>query len=98
MILHKLNSTSETVLNDLEKVINQEDIIVLTEDAVYLPYLYQEKLTFFKPYLIYVLQPDAQMRGMLDRSLNDQLNIKLIDYAKFVDLSCRCDKIISWFE
>ncbi|MCF6808414.1 DsrH/TusB family sulfur relay protein [Thiotrichales bacterium 19S9-12] len=93
MIIHKLNSTSDKVLRDLKSLIGSDDIIVLIEDAVYLPYYYPEKLDEFKSHKIYVIEYDVTKRGLS----NSQFKINLINYEDLVDLS-QNSKMLSWFD
>ncbi len=42
---------------------------------------------------IYVLEADAQARGVADKLMD---GVKAIDYAGFVDLAVENDKVESW--
>ncbi|MCF6764934.1 sulfurtransferase complex subunit TusB [Thiotrichales bacterium 19S3-7] len=95
MILHKLNSTSQKALDDLESLINHNDALILIEDAIYLPYLYPNLLEPFKSHPIYIIESDVHARGMTQTLA--QNNFELINYDQFVELCCQYEKSLSWF-
>ncbi len=72
------------------------DMILLIEDGVYHSVAANlDTLTSRHPQLsLYALESDVQARGVgnfLDQS------IEIINYNLFVQLSCKADRVVSWF-
>ncbi|WP_339725078.1 sulfurtransferase complex subunit TusB [uncultured Paraglaciecola sp.] len=94
MILHKITLSPFThlALEHCLLRIHSSDGLLLTQDAVYA--VMNETLISKLAELdsVYVLQEDAQARGV--QVANDK--IQLISYTGFVELSLQYDKVMSW--
>lgn len=94
MILHTLNqgSANTACLSSCLEAMQPGDSLLLIEDGVYwsLPAC-RSQLNQLDPSRIYVLQPDAQARGIEVDGLG------CVDDAGFVELCVTHSKIVSWF-
>ena len=85
MMLHTINKPKALV--SCNELIKDSDSVLLLEDGVY---LVNESI----PGVVYALKKDLQARGF---KILRQRGIELIDYKKFVEISCRADKVCAWF-
>ena len=78
---------SHTALSDCLAVIASNDLVLLIEDGVYCLHEVSSDSR------VHVLTPDLEARG-----LSDRLPVELteVDYALFVGLCTRVDKIKTW--
>lgn len=94
MILHKLSISpfSHLALEHCMLRMHSSDGLLLTQDSVYavMDKTLISKLSELES--VYVLQEDAQARGV--QVASDK--IQLISYNGFVELSLQFDKVISW--
>ena len=87
MILHTVNKTA--ALAKCLPMLGEDDVLLLIEDGVLLGL---ENLQLDTRVL--ALSADVSARGLQTR-LPD--TISRIDYADFVDLAVRADKVCAWF-
>jgi len=97
MTLHLINKTpsESSALHDCLFAISNGDALLLIENGVYgaLPG-YAELFTRLPGAVqCYLLENDAEARGLKD--LNQ--DFRAVSYDGFVELSCRYDKVVSWF-
>ena len=85
MILHTINKP-EKILSCTE-LIEDSDLVLLMEDGVYLA---NDSI----PGVVHALRSDVLARGF---KILEMQKIKLIDYKKFVELTCRAEKVCAWF-
>jgi len=98
-MLHIINKSpfTTTALTSCLDVAQSNDVIVLIEDAVVAARINTaitaEIMSALKTKTIYALKTDLEARG-----LNEQLiiEIKLIDYREFVELTVQHHPIQSW--
>lgn len=95
--LHLINKTpsESSALRDSLSAISDGDALLLIENGVYaaMP-AYAERFTRLpRTIQCYLLNNDALARGLND--LNPDFGA--IDYDRFVELSCRYNKVVSWF-
>ena len=97
-MLHTVNKSpySHPCLTECLRVCGVDDAIVLIEDGVYAALADGEWLQTLlsKTAAIYVLQPDAAARGLVNRLAP---TIHAIDYAGFVQLCVDHPKILAWY-
>lgn len=99
-ILHTVNKSPLThnVLNNCFRLATLNDGILLIEDGVYGAInnsLFTPTLELaLNQFNIYVLHPDLAARGILGQV---HPKVVMVDYAGFVDLTVRYDKIQTWF-
>ena len=93
--LHTFNKAPDFdhLWSRLEKTIQPQDSLLLFENGVY--HALKQPLTqSLNLQQIYVLLSDATARGI---ALNKDTDLRLIDYAEFVALTCEHDKVIAWY-
>lgn len=97
MTLHTLNKTphESNALQDCLAALSDGDALLLIENGVYCAMPAHAELFTRLPGGVqcYLLQADVQARGLND--LNPEF--RGIDYDDFVTLSCRYEKVVSWF-
>lgn len=96
MILHIVSASpySSDALQRCAALFGAEDGILLIEDGVLALSDPDRCLAPFKDKRVYVLQPDAEARGM---SADQQASLTAVDYDGFVSLSTQFTKTVSWF-
>ncbi|TVQ71641.1 MAG: sulfurtransferase complex subunit TusB [Oceanospirillales bacterium] len=91
--LHTLN-TPPSDLNTLSqclKALSETDELLLIEDAVYLALpIHRSKLP--TNIITHALKIDIEARG-----IKADESVVLINDAEFVNLTLRCDRVVSWF-
>ena len=97
MTLHTINKTpsESSALDDCLASLADGDALILIENGVYAAIPGYAELFTRLPASIqcYLLGEDSSARGLND--LNP--DFRVIDYDGFVELSCRYDKVVSWF-
>lgn len=97
MTLHTINKTpaESGAIKDCLSALSEGDALILIENAVYAAMPAYAELFTRLPGSVqcYLLDADAQARGLQD--LNP--DFRVIDYDGFVELSCRYQKVVSWF-
>lgn len=97
MTLHTLNksATENNALSDCLAALSDGDALLLIENGVYCAMPAQAERFTCLPGGVqcYLLQADAEARGLTD--LNPEF--RPVSYDDFVTLSCRYDKVVSWF-
>jgi len=97
-MLHTINKSpyAHACLADCLRVCTAEDAIVLIEDGVYAALSAGEWLPALlaKTQAVYVLQPDAEARGLGERIAPA---IRAVDYAGFVRLCIEQPKMMAWY-
>jgi len=96
MILHIVSASpySSDALQRCAALFSAEDGILLIEDGVLALSDPDRCLAPFKDKRIYVLQPDAEARGM---SADQHASFTAVDYDGFVSLTTQFTKTVSWF-
>ncbi len=83
----KKSPYESTALSDFLKYLKENDIVLLTEDAVYAAKKggkFEENIKgILKSNAVFCLMADTKARGISDAEIIE--NIKLIDYKGFVD-------------
>lgn len=94
MILHKLSTSPfhHLAIEHCLQRMHSSDGLLLTQDAVYGVMHPTLHIKLSELPCVYVLKQDAQARSVPMGTGN----IKLINYAEFVELSLEFDKVISW--
>ncbi|MEM7366237.1 MAG: sulfurtransferase complex subunit TusB [Pseudomonadota bacterium] len=88
MILHTVNKPpSHAALADCLAVMASDDLMLLIEDGVYCLHEVSSDTR------VHVLTPDLDARGLRDRL---PAELTAVDYAGFVALCARVDKIKTW--
>lgn len=91
--LHTISKSPQSgILQSCLAVIGADDAILFIEDGVY--HCSSPLVIDNKTLRIYALREDMLARGTLGR-LRD--GIEPVDTARFVELSCEHDKVLSWF-
>lgn len=97
MTLHTLNKTAHEshALYDCLAALSDGDALLLIENGVYCAMPAQAERFTRLPGGVqcYILQADADARGLTE--LNPEF--RAIGYDDFVTLSCRYEKVVSWF-
>lgn len=97
-MLHTINKSpyAHACLADCLRVCTAEDAIVLIEDGVYAALAGGKWLSALlaKAPAVYVLQPDAEARGVGERIAPA---IQRVDYAGFVRLCIEQSKMMAWY-
>ena len=93
--LHIINKAPSHahVFDNCFKSIDENDGVILIENAVYALLSSAEANKFKRASRLYYLSADAEVRGI---KLEDGSNISAVDYAEFVELCARYTKTISW--
>lgn len=94
MILHTFSTSpfTHSSLNDAIDRFNQEDKILLIQDAVYACQCTETTLALQNFECIYLLQDDINARGITPQNPL----YKTIDYNDFVALTLSCQQVITW--
>jgi tRNA 2-thiouridine synthesizing protein B len=93
--LHTISkSPASKLLSTCASVLNPGDGILFIEDGVYYCSLPESGRHRSSDIRLFGLKEDAAARGLSVRSAAD---VELVDYAGFVELCCKYDKIVSWF-
>lgn len=94
MKLHTVNQPPGAALDSCLRIIGPGDSLLLLEDGVYGGQAGLADSIADAGCKLYVLEPDAAARGLLDRL---DPAAELIDYAGFVELAAECDAVQSWY-
>lgn len=91
--LHLINKSplGNPALGECLKVCNTDDAILLLEDGVYAALNTQE---ISNEFTVYAVKDDCFARGLIPEKLNPAA--QLIDYNRFVDLSCEFKNCLNW--
>ncbi len=99
-ILHTVNK-SPFEKNNLESCLRYAKLgsaVLLIEDGIYAALkdtrFEKEVATAMKDVSFYCLEPDLKARGFSAAKIID--GIKMVDYAGFVDLTIKYDKVQAW--
>ena len=93
--LHTINRSPDSkLLESCLKVINAGDAILFIEDGVYHCASLNDLETISDTVKVYGLREDLLARATLTKT--DDC-VEAIDTARFVDLCCTHDKVVSWF-
>ena len=93
--LHTINrSPNSNILESCIKVVSAGDAILFIEDGVY--HCTSAIALRFIPETVkgYGLRDDILARATLTKTMD---KIEIIDTARFVELCCEHDKVVSWF-
>ncbi|PCJ26071.1 MAG: sulfurtransferase complex subunit TusB [SAR86 cluster bacterium] len=94
-ILHTISrSPSSDLLKSCAGLLGEDDGILFIEDGIYYCADNSSLSEVATKVKLYALKEDIEARGMQSRSSAD---IDLIDYARFVEICCDYDKVVSWF-
>lgn len=92
--LHTVNKPGQPLELCL-RALSMGDSVLLIEDGVYALFEAGDILAeVIRAVPVYVLEADVMARGVTNR---DELEIELVDYPGFVQLTEAQDKVISWF-
>lgn len=80
-------------LQELNHAYQEDDKVLLIEDAVYMANAHHPMFTILKPMNVQVLEADAQARGILHRL---SPSVAVVDYAKFVQLTAQHASSLTW--
>lgn len=93
--LHTINKSPDSkLLESCLRVISADDGILFIEDGVYHCISLSNLPTIIETVKIYGLREDLLARATLSKTMD---RIEVIDTARFVELSCEHDKVVSWF-
>ncbi|MFT7472943.1 MAG: tRNA 2-thiouridine synthesizing protein B [Kiritimatiellia bacterium] len=93
--LHTINRSPDSkLLESCLKVINADDAILFIEDGVYHCISLTNLPTIAESVKVYALREDMLARATLSKTMD---TVEEIDTARFVELSCEHDKVVSWF-
>lgn len=93
--LHTINASPESsLLKSCLNVINAGDAILFIEDGVYYCASPIALEAIDNTVKVYGLREDMLARATLGKT---QDSIEAIDTARFVELCCEHDKVVSWF-
>ncbi|MBL4582103.1 MAG: sulfurtransferase complex subunit TusB [Gammaproteobacteria bacterium] len=93
--LHTINrSPGSQLLKSCLNVINDGDAILFIEDGVYHCSSQVHLKTIMDAIKVYGLREDMLARSTLSKSID---GVDLIDTARFVELCCEHDKVVSWY-
>lgn len=98
MVLHTVNRSifSHKTLSDCLNRINKGDALVLLENGVYALHTEHElSQSLGAIEHCYAIKHDVLARGLTVHPSNG--SIELIDYTRFVELSCEFPRSISWY-
>lgn len=99
-MLHTVNKSpfDKTAFESCLRLAKAGSAVLLIEDGVYGALqgskIASEVMTKMKELSFYVLSPDINARGLVDKPLID--GIKLVDYDGFVDLVTEHDSSTAW--
>ena len=93
--LHTINrSPNSNLLESCLRVISVGDAILFIEDGVYHCASPINLQTIIQSVKVYGLREDMLARAMLPKTID---RVEAIDTARFVELCCEHDKVVSWF-
>ena len=93
--LHTINrSPDSNLLKSCLNVINAGDAILFIEDGVYHCASQTNLQTIDGKLKVYGLREDMLARATLSKTMD---RVEAIDTARFVELCCEHDKVVSWF-
>ena len=93
--LHTISKTpSSNLLTSCLEAIAKDDGVLFLEDGVYYIWKDIKDLIYTEQYECYALKEDLLARGVEITSIK---GVNLVDYAAFVDLCEKYEKIINWF-
>ncbi|MDA0281381.1 MAG: sulfurtransferase complex subunit TusB [Proteobacteria bacterium] len=93
--LHTINRSPDSkLLESCLKVINADDAILFIEDGVYHCFSLSNLPSIIETVKLYGLREDMLARATLSKTMD---RVEVIDTARFVELSCEHDKVVSWF-
>lgn len=94
-ILHTISKSQDsTLLQNCLSVIDEDDAILFLEDGTYHCSLASSLAAIANSVKLYGLREDMIARAILTKS-DDRVDT--IDNARFVQLCCDYDKVVSWF-
>ena len=92
--LHTVNKAGQPLELCL-RALNAGDSVLLLEEGVYALFEASDVLSdLLKHVAVYVLEADVLARGMSNKG---GLDIGMVDYQGFVELTEANDKVVSWF-
>ncbi len=100
MVLNIINKSpfSHSAFSECLAVLGDNDRVLLIEDGVYAAQAdteYAKTITALAGNnQFYILQADAQARGIADRINHD---VQAVDYTQFVELTTVCNVVHSWY-
>ncbi|WP_415903602.1 sulfurtransferase complex subunit TusB [Neptuniibacter sp. QD29_5] len=98
MTLHLLNKSHSDaqLLNRMLSSVKDNDCILVIEDGVYIALTANASLFTDLPKnsQLFALEPDVSARGITDK-LNPRFTLATDE--QFVELSCKMNKVVSWF-
>ncbi len=93
--LHTINrSPDSNLLESCIKVVSAGDAILFIEDGVYYCNSPIKLKTITETVKVYGLREDMLTRATLAKTMD---SVEAIDTARFVELCCEHDKVVSWF-
>lgn len=93
--LHTVNrSPDSNLLESCIKVVSAGDAILFIEDGVYYCNSPIKLKTITETVKVYGLREDMLTRATLAKTMD---SVEAIDTARFVELCCEHDKVVSWF-
>ena len=93
--LHTVNRSPDSNLLEIcIKVVSAGDAILFIEDGVYYCNSPIKLKTITETVKVYGLREDMLTRATLAKAMD---NVEAIDTARFVELCCEYDKVVSWF-
>ena len=93
--LHTISKTpASNLLTSCLEAIAKDDGVLFLEDGVYYIWKDIKDLIYTEQYECYALKEDLLARGVEITSIK---GVNLVDYAAFVDLCEKYEKIINWF-
>ena len=93
--LHTISKTpTSNLLTSCLEAITEDDGVLFLEDGAYYIWKDIKGLIHTEQYECYALKEDLLARGVEITSIK---GVNLVDYAAFVDLCEKYEKIINWF-
>ena len=97
MILHTVNKSpfQQNVLAQCLDRCDSNDGIILLEDGVYGVLQDNPQADQLSAVTCFAIEADMEARGLLEKSLIEK--VQLIDFHRFVNLSCDYSLVLSWY-
>lgn len=93
--LHTVNKSPDSkLLRSCLAVIGEADAILFIEDGIYHCGSAKHLETVGDSTKVYGLREDMLARATLSKTID---KVELVDTARFVELCCEHDKVVSWF-
>jgi len=93
--LHTINrSPNSNILESCIKIVSAGDAILFLEDGVYYCTSAIALRAIAETVNVYGLREDMLARATLTKTMD---KIEIIDTARFVELCCKHDNVVSWF-